>query len=343
MIYNRNKIMENNLNDPKNIAGISNLLRDVDIDSNIDLEELEKEIVQGAQISNNDEINIADQFKKEMDKLSRDFDIENINKDNNDLRVNTYNSPIQSPTNSVKNSPKISSNQIPKYSKYNSPRNSNDERKKDTINWDAYEPDDIQLKQMTNEEKRQKKINTVLSGIDEKENAFNIEKESEEDDKASLLEQIDMLKITLEDDGVDVSGIPNINKNSNIKDLQNVYKILRLKNDRNRYCSFAEELILSGAYGMEYLFDGKREWVGRKPDLTGWGETVKVKLRRMRYETSTFVQSVMQEYNLSSGVRLAFELIPSMFLYSRTRRISQTDNLVSDNQYRDAISHLNSI
>jgi hypothetical protein len=46
--------------------------------------------------------------------------------------------------------------------------------------------------------------------------------------------------------------------------------VLRLKNDRNRYSSFAEEMILSMAYGLEYLFDGEKEWFGRKPDLVGW-------------------------------------------------------------------------
>jgi hypothetical protein len=60
-------------------------------------------------------------------------------------------------------------------------------------------------------------------------------------------------------------------------------------------------------------------------------------------ETSTFVSEVMQEYNLSAGVRLALELLPSMFLYSRTRRISKEDNLVSDDQYKSAISQLNSL
>ena len=202
---------------------------------------------------------------------------------------------------------------------------------------------DNQLNSMTQEQTKQERISKVLDGIDDRELEFNIEKEKEDDDKASLFEQIDMLKITLEDDGIDISGVPNVNKNSNIKDVQNVYKILRLKNDRNRYCSFAEELILAGAYGLEYFFDGNKEWFGRKPDLIGWPDTVKVKLRRMRYETSTFVQEVMQEYNMSSGVRLALELLPSMFLYSRNRRISQNDNLVSDSEYKNAINNLNSV
>jgi hypothetical protein len=157
------------------------------------------------------------------------------------------------------------------------------------------------------------------------------------------MEQIDMLKITLEDDGIDIAGVPTLNKNSSMKEVQTVYKILRLKNDRNRYCSFAEELILSGAYGFEYLFDGKKEWFGRQPNLTGWCSTVKIKLRRMKFETSTFVGQVMSEYNMSAGMRLVLELLPSMFLYSRNRRISQSDSIISDNKYKDAISQLNSI
>jgi hypothetical protein len=63
----------------------------------------------------------------------------------------------------------------------------------------------------------------------------------------------------------------------------------------------------------------------------------------MRFETSTFVQEVMQEYNLSAGMRLALELLPSMFLYSRNRRLTQNDNLVSDNDYKEAISKLNEL
>jgi hypothetical protein len=317
----------NNLNEPKNIAGLSSLLYDNDdIDSTLDLSELEREIANG--IDNNistPDINIADEYKKEMERITRNYelndDTESVHNYSNDKYddIIKHDSPhkfIQSPSNIKKNI-------------YNSPA--------------SHHYNDSQMNNMTQEQTKQERISKVLDGIDDRELEFNIEKEKEDDDKASLFEQIDMLKITLEDDGIDISGVPPVTKNSSIKDVQNVYKILRLKNDRNRYCSFAEELILAGAYGLEYFFDGNKEWFGRKPDLIGWPDTVKVKLRRMRYETSTFVQEVMQEYNMSSGVRLALELIPSMFLYSRNRRISQNNNLVSDSEYKNAINNLNTI
>lgn len=311
--------MENNLNEPKNIAGLSGLINDDDVSSNIDLLELEREIANGSynDINVKDTINVADEYKKEMDRITRNYEIDTLNNDDDYMSVKK--SPPTSPPMSHIN---ISKNI------YNSPS-------------PVFK--DNRLNEITQEQTNQHKINQVLKGIDDKELEFNIEKEKEEDDKSSLFEQIDMLKITLEDEGIDTSNVPTVNKNSSITDIQNVYKILRLKNDRNRYCSFAEELILSGAYGLEYLFNGQKEWFGRKPDLVGWPDTVKVKLRRMRYETSTFVQEVMQEYNMSAGVRLALELLPSMFLYSRNRRISQNDSLVSDTEYKDAMNNLNNI
>jgi hypothetical protein len=325
--------MDNNLNDPKNIAGLSNLLRDDDIDSTMDLAELEREIASGAILETSEEVNVADEYRKEMDRLSRNFDI-GQSREPTHLNVDNY---VESHNHSVKNSP-IQRHESLSRDNYNSPKAS--QHNSDSF---AYDSDDLQLNRMTQEERKQDRINKVLHDIDDRDLDFNIEKEKDEDDKASLLEQIDMLKITLEDDGVDISGVPQLNKGSSMKDVHNVYKILRLKNDRNRYCSFAEELILSGAYGMEYLFDGKKDWFSKRPDLTGWSSTVKVKLRRMRFETSTFVQEVMQEYNMSSGMRLALELLPSMFLYSRNRRLSQDDNLVSDSDYKNAISNLNSM
>lgn len=326
-----------NIDDPKNIAGLSNLLKDDDLESNIDLADLEREIANGASISQNEEVNIAANYKKEMEQLSRNFDINtqsNNNNDNDDL-CSMKDSPLPSPARSYRARSPSPVRQQPRPSQEYSSVGKND--------WNPGSFNDSQLRDMTIEEQKQDRINSVLHDIDDRELEFNIGKEKEEDDKASLLEQIDMLRITLEDDGIDVSGVPKITKTSSMKDVQNIYKILRLKNDRNRYCSFAEELILAGAYGLEYLFDGKKDWFGRNPDLTGWSDSVKVKLRRMRFETSTFVGEIMQEYNLSAGTRLALELLPSMFLYSRSRRLSQNDNLVSDDQYKDAISQLNSM
>jgi hypothetical protein len=319
-------VVDTNLDDPKNIAGLSGLLGS---ECGDDLDAIEREIADGAVMSQTEEINIANDYRREMERLTRNFDIGMpVTEDYNESP-----SPAASVVSRLNSPESVARSPAERYTGNTG----------NTSSWDQYNPADQQLRNMTQEERKQEKISQVLNNIDDRELEFNIEKEKEEDDRASLMEQIDMLKITLEDDGIDISGVPKLVKNSSMKEVQTVYKILRLKNDRNRYCSFAEELILSGAYGFEYLFDGKKEWFGRQPDLTGWSSTVKIKLRRMKFETSTFVGEVMAEYNMSAGMRLVLELLPSMFLYSRNRRISQSDSIVSDNQYKDAISQLNSM
>jgi hypothetical protein len=272
--------------------------------NDIDIRELEKEILHGGKSIVDEEANNIEEFKKDMERLTN---IHNTNSNDDEPKMSTE----------VINSYKIDEN-----------------------------IDDPQLKYMTVEEKNQTYVDNVLHDMNidkgDKDIEFDIERESEEEEKSGLLEQIDMLRQTLEDDGVELGNIPKVDKNSSFSDIQNVYKILRLKNDRNRYCSFAEEMILTGAYAIEYLFDGKKEWFGRKPDLVGWNQTLKVKLKRCRYQTSSIVKDAMTEYNMTPMMQLAMEIAPSLFLYSRQKSHAGRDTLVQDSKYTEAISNLNS-
>jgi hypothetical protein len=335
------------IHDPKNVVGISALIDNDDINSDIDLGMIEREIIQGAQINGLNQIDHAAEYKKEMQRISQNLQISqasapsmsfSLNDDTRSFASQSYSPSMQSHNShddirvtgiSGANDMGVSSNN------FSTPT-------PDPVYSSSYSSDP-QMKNMTQEEKRQSHINQVLGDIDDRE-LEGIDKEREEDTKASLSEQIDMLRMTLDDDGIDIRGVPIVSKTHSLSDIQNVYKILRLKNDRNRYCSFAEELILAGAYGLESIFDGEKVWFGSyRPDLVGWSSTVKVKLRRMRYETSTFVGEIMENYQMSAGMRLVLELLPSVFLYSRQKKISVNDNFASDKDYKEAISQLNSL
>jgi hypothetical protein len=148
---------------------------------------------------------------------------------------------------------------------------------------------------------------------------IDVEKETEEENKTFMLEDIDELMAELADDEVDLSRIPKVNQDSPIADVQQVQKILRMKYDRRRYTTFGTEFILAGVHGLEYLFDGKRKWGPYQPDLTNWHNTVRTKLRRMRYETSMIVADAMAQWNVGAFTRVMIELVPSAFLHSRMR------------------------
>lgn len=338
------------MNDPKNISGIGGLIPVTDPSLSPEIIKLEQDIVKGAQLQGiGDDMDAAREYKEEMERLSSNFMMGHNDgfggeSDNHTNKDDTDDIEYDNPSAEHQNDTEDPfANLKPVQMETGSGPGS-------------FFSKDPRYQKATIEEQKQRHINSVLNDIEDDELGIDVDKDREEDEKANLLEQIDMLRDTLDDDGINLGSVPIVTKNNSITDIRNVHKMLRLKNDRNRYCSFAEEMILAGAYGAEYLFDGEKEWFGRKPDLVGWPETVKVKLRRMRYDTSTFVQEIMSAYNMSPLMRLLIEILPSAFLYSRKRKTTQNDNLVkdlgnvstkkrneNDAQYKDAIANLNAL
>ena len=152
--------------------------------------------------------------------------------------------------------------------------------------------------------------------------SFSVERERAQDVKASKLEQIGQLRSTLEEEGIDCSSVGNPSMTSAADEIDSVLSILKLKNDRNRYSSMAEEVILGLAEGVETVFDGSRAVpvVGWQPDYTGYHNTIAVKLHRMRFETSQVVGSVIENYSIGATSRIIMELLPSFFLYPRLQQ-----------------------
>ena len=195
---------------------------------------------------------------------------------------------------------------------------------------------------LTDYQKKEQILGNVLGtyqGDEINEEDFDLQKQEEDEKKAALLDSIGSLITCLEEEGVDISRVPKVDENSTLNKLEITYKILRRKNDKNRNCSFAEECILAVANGLEWLFDGEKEYFGHKPNVSGWSATVNVKLRRMKYDTSTFVSEIMDGYDFGHGTRIALELIPSFILYSKMKN-SQSSSSFSDQEYNNTLNKL---
>ena len=200
---------------------------------------------------------------------------------------------------------------------------------------------------VTDEQERRRHINSVVSDIrGETRTTFGVERERVQDIKASKLEQIGQLRMTLEEEGIDCGSVSNPTPESPMEEIDSVLNILRLKNDRNRYSSLAEEVILGFAEGIETVFDGSRAvpLVGWRPDYTGYHNTVNVKLHRMRFETSQVVGNIIEKYNVGPTARIVMELLPSFFLYPRQQKKQRgTPGLSSDPHVSDARNAMGSI
>lgn len=351
----------NDLNNPRNVVGMGDLLADDDED--LDIEDLEKSIITGvSQSKNTPSVDLAKEYGKEIEDLGKRFGVRGqatfstapkTSDDSEGIDDLLQWSPgARASTNSTSSVAKPSTYKAP----YNLVDDDEDEDTTEDVpttyhpsssarpigsEWSAENPQDEQLSRMTNEERKQDHVNKVLNNMEKtNDDAEFVQQEDEEDEMARIMEQIDLLRSNLESEGVDLSRIPDVNSGTSKKEAKAVLRILQIKNDRLRYCDFFEEGILAIAYGLEGVFNGQREILGSRIDLTGYSDTVKVKLRRMRYDTSNFVSSIMQGYNISSGWRIALELIPSLFLYSRDRKMTAKDNLISDESYKKAMQDL---
>ncbi len=203
------------------------------------------------------------------------------------------------------------------------------------------------LERMSLEQQRQHILQNALSNINTHEmtdgdTPFSLDVEKENDQKNLLLEQINMLRTNLEDDSIKISDVRVVSTENTLEEVERVFEQLRYRNDHARYCGFAKELAEVGAYGLEWAFDGKKNYFGVRPDLTGWGATLNIKMRRLRYETSRLVSDGMAAYNLGNFSRLCLELVPSMIIHSKMRanKIGASKTRPSDADVSSAIDKI---
>jgi hypothetical protein len=197
---------------------------------------------------------------------------------------------------------------------------------------DYNKPRDPDLARVTNEQRRKEQINAVMGDSPDVDVSFEAEKR--EDVKLLMLGQIENLMASLVHCDVDMTRIQRVDRTSSFEEVERVLKLLRMKNDHVRCRTFAEECILFGAYVAEGVFDGKRKFFGRSPDLRGWHHSVIAKLGRMKYDTGEVVSSFMQDYNIGPFMRILLELFPSAIVYSimKDRQKSQPNLSFSDDE-----------
>lgn len=179
---------------------------------------------------------------------------------------------------------------------------------------------------LTDEQNSQRIINSYFTT--ETPRHYDFDQEDKDDMKLRLLEKIDNLKEELEDDGVNLSKVPVVDFSSDLQQIENTAKLLMLKATRNKYSTMGEDFILAVSSGLETLCNGKREFFGVKIDLTNCTDIVKVKLRRVKNETSQIVSNVVEKYEIPPLATVLIELVPALFLHSQRRNRQKTIGIV---------------
>lgn len=207
-----------------------------------------------------------------------------------------------------------------------------------------YKGNDSLYIQKTREEHLQSNISKALEAVPRMN--IDMDQEIEDERKSYLLEQIESLKDDLDELGIAIDRVPYVNDDSSLKQITEVHKRLMFKYNKLKYNSIAEESLVAGASILEMIFNGKHEYFGCKPDITGYSDVVKSKLKRIRFETSSAVNRFVTNNNIGGMSMILMELGPSLFTQSQRRRL-QVDDTISHNAGKESIrghiSDLNSM
>lgn len=198
--------------------------------------------------------------------------------------------------------------------------------------------------QKTREEQLQTNISRVLETVPKMN--IDMDQEIEDERKNYLLEQIESLKDDLDELGISVDRIPYVSYDTPLKQIDEVHKRLMFKYNKLKYNSIAEEALVAGASVLEMIFNGKHEYFGCRPDITGYSDVVKSKLKRIRFETSTAVNRFVTNNNIGGASMVMMELLPSLITQSQRRRLQTNDSInanINKESIRSHISDLNSM
>ena len=363
-----------NINDPNNIMGMADIY--ADDNEMLDSLKIEKKITSSGKFSLDSlsriKANEPKEYETELDNLLKlcrpdtqksqhigmgssymNPDLIATNKHDSDdegfVSRSPRRSPKASPRHSPRRSPRHSPRRTPKASPVASGRGSIRASPVPSARGSPIRPKAYSSFNESDDERRSRQVDKVLKNSNDdrykddrhrEDKGFDYE-ELEEEEMAQIIEQIDTLRVDLADEEIDLSRIPEVSSSTTKKEAKAILRILRIKYNKSRYCDLFDEAILAGSYGLEKIFDGKNEWFGNKIDLTGWSETVKSKLKKIRPDTSTLVSNVVKDYDFGPLGRILFVLLPSLLFHSRSRRLKSNDNLSNDDQYRDALRKIN--
>jgi len=332
-----------NLNNANNIVGMSFLLNQDLVSNSIKPEIIEKNIIDNS--INNDYNNKKDNFNSnpiaEYENKLNNL-IYNPNSNTNTQYTNNDYNNVNHNLNSINENNYINTDDVAsEFDEFDQllksvNDNNNNDYSDNDYNDNHYNTNSINNNNQTHNHNQNQVNNNNYLHDDQISKAIQ-----DEEKKIILLEKIEILKEDLNRDGINLNKIKNVDYNSSLDDIDQVYRILLIKNNRDRYRELAEDVILTISNSLERVFDGENEYFGMQPDLTGYSDTVRVKLRRLRYETSTIAGNVMEKYELSPMTRILVELIPSAFIHSTLRKKHNKDKVKYEkNNMGDVLSSI---
>lgn len=318
-------------NNQTDIAGISRIIRNDDLESEADLKEIENKIVNGdLYVEEDNVISVKEKFHDICKQII-----------GGEETYEQENPPNYAPSHS----------EMSDYDPYDvrtrSHRSAADSVLENPISKPHREylddEDYYSYHKRTNEEKTSAALKNYLKNDDHNDAEFNLGYERLMDDKLIKLEEIESLKSQLNLKKEDMEQY-NVNKEDDYNVIKGVWERLRHKSELEQYDYLLTQAIEFGAGMIERLFDGKRDYFGYRPDMTDWSSSVKLKLKRMKPQKTKVVSGLVQNYKMNDGTSILLQLLLSGILYSQTKNRHADDedyeDYTTNREYRTAMQDM---
>jgi len=158
---------------------------------------------------------------------------------------------------------------------------------------------------------------------------FGAKPEEDNSERLTMIESINSLREELTRMDIKTGTIPQVDDNSTMFDIKNVYKMLLHKKNISVHYETAKDFILVGITQLVNYCDGRETTWGHRPNLTGWDKTARLRLNSLKSELAQLASNFFQSYDIGPLAQILLSLIPSAIMHASTR--STQSNISASN------------
>lgn len=317
-----NDLLANNLDNPKNVVGLSRLLPD---SSECNFEELERKITSGQSFDiGKPKENPIDEVKNYLDVQNNELkkmgiDIVALDKglplDPDKMNVNNARMPVEKFEPNLFSRPTELQPPSPTYEYRDEPPVVNHR-------YDIPLHRDKTLKFMTEEQRQRAVLDQVIPKVEGDLHVDIIDHEQQEMDKIDLINQIKTIIDVLESENVKGLDKYKVDENENYDKIKRIHNQLNTIHLTRSYQGLIETGITEIAGFIENTFDGKKEVLGYRPNMRGYMSVAAHTMKRLRPQTLEVVKSIFGSSNGKSVMTnpfltIFFHLAGSALIHSK--------------------------
>ena len=221
-------------------------------------------------------------------------------------------------------------------------------RKTKTPKMPLYDSDsDSDINYFTNEQRKQGYVDDIIGKQKNEDDSllYDIDEQNRKSKRTNLIIDINFLRKGLGGSkNPDLKDYPKPKDDMPIAYLEALKSQLLALNQRSTSSELVEEGIMLATKGLGKIFNGKREILGVRPQLKNFHGTAQIKLRRLRYETSQILPSIMgttmQNPILKVGASLGIGMLLHSGLASKVDKEDSEDDGYDSDDYKNDLQRV---